>query len=734
MKHFLLLVFIICSQISFAQYTFKYNSKITELEAVGIDNYALINEKYHSKSYKTSLGDTVTIKPRIVVIVKDEAYINTIISQFDGKISFKEKIGRMHIFNCHVQNSDEVLAMTSTLCNDENVIGCEAICNTKIKAFNPLYSKQYYLHNTNGIDINAEPAWNIATSLGKNITVAIIDEGVDHNHEDLKNVLNGYTVGGGNGEPTNPVPDTLKAHGTACAGIIGSNNNSIGTRGIASSINILPVNIRPFSKFSDYDKIAAAIEWASERADILSCSWGGYFDSMAIREAIKDALTKGRNGKGCIVVFASGNNAKFFPNNIAFPASVDGVISVGAVDRNGNIWDYSQRGTGLCLVAPSGTGDSSSDIVTTDRMGSLGYTPENYTEHFGGTSAACPQVAGVAALMLSVNPNLTNTEVKNALQKSATDLGPTGYDTTYGYGLLNAYAAIKEIAPYISGPAIAKSKNSFKILNSLEEITVNWSVQDKDKNSIKMTVSGLGNQECTLELNGNKTIRTTLTATVNLNGEAIATVTKDIVLIGALSGTYSVPATTVNGTSFPAITNRPFGEGSTLEAHAGASMTITSEDLRYYTPSWSGNRIENWKYNGNTLSFAYPKNTTSALTVLTFKCDFGGSSVRVNVRPVQPPYSMNISQDGGILSVNISKEEQTYEAEYEENVPMELLAKEASHIWTIEVLNATTGIRQDKAITSTGEYQFNTVAWPSGIYIIRASNGNNTISEKVVIK
>lgn len=76
MKHFLLLVFIICSQISFAQYTFKYNSKITELEAVGIDNYALINEEYHSKSYKTSFGDTVTVTPKIAVIVKEEAYIN----------------------------------------------------------------------------------------------------------------------------------------------------------------------------------------------------------------------------------------------------------------------------------------------------------------------------------------------------------------------------------------------------------------------------------------------------------------------------------------------------------------------------------------------------------------------------------------------------------------------------------------------------------------------------------
>lgn len=77
MKHILLfLAFIICSQISFAQYIFKYNSEITELEAIGIDNYALVNENYYSKSYKNSQGDTVTVNSRIAIIVKDEAYIN----------------------------------------------------------------------------------------------------------------------------------------------------------------------------------------------------------------------------------------------------------------------------------------------------------------------------------------------------------------------------------------------------------------------------------------------------------------------------------------------------------------------------------------------------------------------------------------------------------------------------------------------------------------------------------
>lgn len=97
-------------------------------------------------------------------------------------------------------------------------------------------------------------------------------------------------------------------------------------------------------------------------------------------------------------------------------------IAVGAIDKNGCLWEYSCGGPLLDVVAPSGDVNLNGDVVTTDRMGAQGYDNSNYTYSFGGTSAACPQVAGVAALVLSANPNLTQEQVKQILQCTARKL------------------------------------------------------------------------------------------------------------------------------------------------------------------------------------------------------------------------------------------------------------------------------------------------------------------------
>lgn len=512
MKYLFLFLLMIYSQVSFAQYKFKYNSKVTTLESIDVETFASKGIDYYSKKYKTDNGDTLTIEPKISLIVRNESNIDKIIKQFSGKLSFQKKVGRVYIYNCNVNNSDEVVKITTTLCDNEEVLGCEAMFDFKVKPFNTLYSQQYYLKNSSGVDINVEPAWKIASGLGNNIIVAVIDEGVEHNHEDLPNVLDGYTVKiGGNGEP---LQDHLNAHGTSCAGIIAAANNSIGIRGIASNVKILPINVCPMGEYAETEFLAEAILWASKKADVLSCSWGGQGKTpMVLADAILNALTNGRNGKGCVVVFAAGNDAPIV-NGLATPACEHGVISVGAVHRDGTIWDYSQRGVGLSLVAPSGNIFLKGDIVTTDRMGSLGYDSGNYVYTFGGTSAACPQVAGVAALMLSVRPDLTTEEVKNALQNTATDLGTSGYDTTYGYGLVNAYAAVKEVAPYISGVAEAKGKATFVVNNLPAGAVVTWNILASDKSNVNMTVTGDGNKQCVLELKGSKTVRTTLSARV----------------------------------------------------------------------------------------------------------------------------------------------------------------------------------------------------------------------------
>lgn len=375
----------------------------------------------------------------------------------------------------------------------------------------PLYNQQYYLSQANDIDINAPEAFEITQGCN-NIRVAVIDDGVE-NHEDINGrVLQGFTARNANGfgapvANLPPVNLNIVGHGQACAGIIGATqNNNLGIGGIAPNSRIIPVNI--FSDwfiFTDINNnqqvlfretpqdIAASINWAwnanQGNADVISNSWSfgtaagpGGIDSDAIRQAITNARTQGRfrNGvaRGCIVVFASGNGG----SSVLFPANVDGVITVGAINRNGSIWNYSSRGSEMDLVAPSGDVNLQGDITTTDRIGNNGYEAGNYTNRFGGTSAACPQVSGVAALILSVNPNLTEVQVRTILQQTASDMGASGFDNTFGFGRLNAEAALRRVITdlgiSVNGPSLICNPTQFTLANQPVGSTLTWSTSE----------------------------------------------------------------------------------------------------------------------------------------------------------------------------------------------------------------------------------------------------------------
>ena len=146
---------------------------------------------------------------------------------------------------------------------------------------------------------------------------------------------------------------------------------------------------------------------------------------------------------------------------------------MGAVDRDGTICDYSQRGAMLDIVAPSKKSYNTEGIYTTYNMGE-GNIGNNYTSTFGGTSAACPQVAGVAALMLSANPYLSEEQVRSRLQSTATDLGETGFDSTYGYGLVNAFAAVKASIMDMLGSTVLCGSKFYSVANLPTGASVSW--------------------------------------------------------------------------------------------------------------------------------------------------------------------------------------------------------------------------------------------------------------------
>ena len=359
------------------------------------------------------------------------------------------------VYTYTIANINDVFNLANSIYENGYAQWAEPDFYTNFTRYNdPYYPYQWYLNNTgqiingvtatNDIDIDAPEAWNI--SLGStSIKVAVIDDGVE-DHEDLKDangnsrVLTGYTppncASGCDGRPRKH-----GWHGQCCAGVIAASHNDIGVKGIAPNINIIPIRIYKGSDaegtFSNAH-IAKAIgkAWDELGADILSCSWGKYEFINCIRDAFQNAMVNGRNGKGCVVVAGAGNEG----NNIAFPANLPGVIAVGALHLDGSITNYSNWGPELSIVALGGY--ATSGIFTIDREGIYGKSTYNYWPNFYGTSASCPQVAGVAALLLSVDPTLTESEVYCRLTRSAIDMGDNGKDDYYGYGRLNAYYAI----------------------------------------------------------------------------------------------------------------------------------------------------------------------------------------------------------------------------------------------------------------------------------------------------
>lgn len=182
--------------------------------------------------------------------------------------------------------------------------------------------------------------------------------------------------------------------------------------------------------------------WNAAEADVVNNSWNGGAPSYAITNTITDATTNGRFGKGTVIVFSAGNNANDPNAAVSYPANLSNVIAVGAIDRTGTVAYYSNGGPELDVVAFAG--NYAGDIVTMDLLGPAGYNggPDgnnDYTSHFSGTSAAAPQVAGVAALLLSREPSLTYQQVLSRIKGGADPWGPSD---DYGAGKLNAYRTL----------------------------------------------------------------------------------------------------------------------------------------------------------------------------------------------------------------------------------------------------------------------------------------------------
>jgi len=337
----------------------------------------------------------------------------------------------------------------------------------KKRSFDPLFDPlQWNLHNygqygaTPDVDMDIYEAWQYAT--GKDVKVAVIDNGFDLSHPDLKSAYVAQTDlvdMDANASYDNP----YEIHGTACAGLIAARKNGIGVQGIAYDSDLIAVKLIG-SYFDGQDRplyVSTIIEsflFAEEMgAQVINCSWGTYDVADAVRYIIHKVATEGRGGKGVPIVFASGNEGRGQWYWADDESALPDVIAVGAVNDYGDIAWYSNYGPALDFAAPSGGGNLA--VSTTDISGPLGYADGSFGHPdycyatditgFNGTSAAAPQVTGVIALMLQRDPDLTKDQIVRILAKTAKKIGNIPYrngrNDYFGYGLVDADDAIKEV-------------------------------------------------------------------------------------------------------------------------------------------------------------------------------------------------------------------------------------------------------------------------------------------------
>jgi len=342
----------------------------------------------------------------------------------------------------------------------------------------PYYAQYQWNFKDGAGGIDLAPAWDI--SKGEGVIVAVLDTGVAYEDYSIyaqapdladTNFIQGYDIVNNDAHPNDD-----EGHGTHVAGTIAqSTNNGIGAAGVAYDCSIMPVKVLNKRGSGTLDDLIDGIYYATDKgADVISMSLG-YPPEYYPGKALDDALEYAYN-KGVTIVAASGNDGN---STVSYPAAYHRCIAVGATSSAGLLSDYSNYGDALDVVAPGGDGTDRDGNGYMDGIlqNTFGRSPTDFGYYFyTGTSMATPHVSGIAALLISAGANGPD-EVRTAIESTAKDLGTNGWDKYYGYGLVNATAALNYLDPAlppVNSPPVADAGGPYSA-NPEETITFDGS-------------------------------------------------------------------------------------------------------------------------------------------------------------------------------------------------------------------------------------------------------------------